>query len=152
MDVDSVEQRARNSRPVSLYLRGSACAFSAGVTQIAAFAGVHRRDEHKFAGVGYFACRAGNCQLAVLHWLPEVVENRAEFRKLVEEQNPIVRERHFAGARIWAASCEPYAADCVVRRPEWASKKFVFRELRKPRRGIYAENFEKFVERRQRHY
>ena len=52
VQVDAVEQRTADARPVTLDLCGRTTAFVARVAEITAGAGVHRRDEHKVARKG----------------------------------------------------------------------------------------------------
>ena len=133
-------------------MRGRTSAPPARVAEVPALAGVHRGHQHEFARVGYLAGCARDCELPVLHRLAEVVEYRPEFGELVQKQHAVVRQRHFPGLGVWPAARKPHAAYRVVRRSERPPEKLVFRKLRQPRGGVYAEDFEKFVEGRQGHY
>ena len=87
----------------------------------------------------------------VLDGLAEVVENAPEFGKLVEKQHPVVRKRDLPRLRVWPAARKPDAAYRVVRGAERTPEALVFARLRKPRRRVYSEDFEKFFERRRGH-
>ena len=65
MQVDPVEQRTADACAVTLDLRGRATAFVPQVAQIAARAGIHRRDEYEGAGQGDLAGAARDRDLAV---------------------------------------------------------------------------------------
>lgn len=68
MQVDAIEQWPGQFGAVALdLLRGAATAV-ARIAQIAARAGVHRRDQLKTRGKAYLVARPGNDDMATLEW------------------------------------------------------------------------------------
>ena len=115
VEIDAVEQRAADARAVALDLRGRAAALMARVAEVAAGAGVHRRDEHEAAGQRDLAGAARDGDLAVLQRLAHDLERGAfEFRQLVEKQHAVVGEGDFAGAGDGAAAEQADVGDRVV--------------------------------------
>jgi hypothetical protein len=65
VQVDAIEEGAADAGAITLDLRGRTAAFVTGIAQVAARAGVHRRDEHETAGQRDFAGAARNGDMAV---------------------------------------------------------------------------------------
>ena len=65
VEIDAVEQRSADARAIALDLRRRAAALMPRVAEIAAGAGVHRRDEHEAARERHFAGAAGNGYLPI---------------------------------------------------------------------------------------
>ncbi len=104
MDVDAVEQRAGDAPDVALYLRGRAAALAHGVVVEAARAGVHRGREHEGGREGQRHRGAADGHAPVFEGLAQHLKNGAvELGQLVEEEDAVVRQGDFAGARDGAA-------------------------------------------------
>jgi hypothetical protein len=103
--VDAVEQRPRNA---CLIVRGAArrsAAGERGIAQMAAAAGVHRRDQLDPRRKGHMGIGTSDADAPGLERLAKRIEDRAlKFRKLVEEQHAEVREADLAGADTKAAA------------------------------------------------
>ena len=66
-------------------------AFARRMTEVSAFAGIHRRDEHKVAGEGKLCRCASDGYLSVLDRLTERFDNVCrKFGELVKEENTVV--------------------------------------------------------------
>src|SRR4051812_10378803 len=86
MQIDSVEQRTGNPLAITLHLDWTATAFAFEIAKVSAWAGIHRRHEHEFAGKSQTAGRARDRHFSVFERLPHHFQRRAfEFRKLVEK-------------------------------------------------------------------
>jgi hypothetical protein len=119
MDVDAIEQRTADLAYIALDHRWSAHALAGLVVEIAAGTGVHGGREHEAGrkGEGHGGARDGHH--AVLEGLTKDLKDVAgEFGKLVEEEQTVVGERDFAGARDHAATDEAGVGDGVV----WGSE------------------------------
>jgi hypothetical protein len=103
MQVDAVEQRSGKPRLVlgGAARVGPAPAGEAWLIGFAAAAGIHRRDQHEAGRIGEPVIGAGDRDLAGLKRLTQRIEGlRLEFRQLVQEQHPVMRQRDFARARM----------------------------------------------------
>ena len=93
MDVDAVKQRSADAGEVAANIIRRAGAFLGGMTVIAAFAGVHRADEHEIGREGHFTADAGDGDARVLQGLAEHLHGlRRKFGKLIEKEHAVVRE------------------------------------------------------------
>lgn len=68
VQVDTVQQRAGELGPVALDLFRRAAATAAGIAEIAAGAGVHRRDQLEARREAHAAVGAGNDDFAAFQW------------------------------------------------------------------------------------
>ena len=101
-------------------------ASAAGVAQIAAWAGIHRRDELEAGRKRRLARRARDMDAARFDRLAQHFEHPAvPFRQLVEEQHAVMGQRDFAGPRIAAAADQRDRGGRVVRRAKRASPPIV---------------------------
>ncbi len=119
--VDPVAQRAGHARRVAVGDAG-ACSGSAvgSLPAMPARARVHRRDELE-AGRERSSARPDpdDRDAALLERLAERLEHvPVELRQLVEEQDAVVGQGHFAGRQARAAADHARVGDRVVRRPE----------------------------------
>ena len=123
MEVDAIQQRPGN--PVAIAADGGpgTGAASRSITVEPARTGVHCSDQGEAAGIGHRLTGARDRNGFVLQWLPQGFEHvPAELRKLVEKENPLMREADFAGSRHAAAADQPRVADGVVRGTERAAR------------------------------
>ena len=98
-----------------------AAAPAAGVAEIAARAGIHRRDELEPRRKRRLARRARDVDAARFERLAQHFEHPAiPLRQLVEEQHAVMRERDLAGPRIAAAADQRDRGGRVVRRAKRA--------------------------------
>jgi hypothetical protein len=71
----------------------------------AAWAGIHRRDQHELRGEDGGSCGSGDGDATFLAQLPQHFEHSAiELRHLVEKQDAVMDERDLAGPRNRAAA------------------------------------------------
>ncbi|GBE28988.1 hypothetical protein BMS3Bbin03_02946 [bacterium BMS3Bbin03] len=119
MNIDSIQERPGNSCPVALNLRDGTGALVAGIGQIAAGTGIHRRRQHKIGRVGNGQCRPGNGDLSVFQRLPHHFQHIfLEFRQFIQKQNAVVRQAHFTRMGNLSAADQPGIADGVMGRAE----------------------------------
>ena len=121
VQVDTVHQGTADFVQIALHGTGGAGALHRGVVVVAARTGVHGGDEHERGGIvdGHLGPADGHA--ALLHGLAQHLEHRAlEFRQLVEEEHPVVRQADLARLGVGAAAHEGHVADGVVRGPEGA--------------------------------
>src|SRR5690349_16003185 len=108
MDVDTVLERARQSRTIFSDLMRRAGAFPRAVSVIPARTGVHCGDQHEARGVSEGSTDPGEGHRAVFERLPKAVQDGAtKFWRLIEEQHAVVGQRNLAGTRDGASSDEP---------------------------------------------
>lgn len=97
--IDAVEQRAGDARLIIGGAARGAAARKGGVAEMAAAAGVHRRDELDAGGEGDVGVGARDADRAGFERLAQRIEHRAlEFGEFVEEEYAEMREADFAGA------------------------------------------------------
>ena len=94
--IDAIGNRAGELSFVALY-RGVRAA-AAGGAVFAAWARVERGDEHKIGGKGGRAACARDRYLRIFERLAQGIHDIAmKFGKFIEEKDPTMRERNFAG-------------------------------------------------------
>ena len=75
------------------------------MVEVAAWAGIHRRYQHKAGREVYAYLGARYAHLALFHGLAHYFQRRAlEFRQLIQEQHTIVRQRYFSRLRYATAT------------------------------------------------
>ena len=117
--VDAVEQRAGDARLVVGLAARAARAAVAGFAGHAAAAGVHRRDELDPRRIGHAVVGPRDHAFAALERLAQRIQRlRREFRKFVEEQHAVVRQRHLARTHAKAAADQRGHRCRMVRRAE----------------------------------
>ena len=95
-------------RGVALNLLRGAGAVVLGVTHHPARTRIHRRCQHKPRRKGESHGGSGNGDLGVFERLPQHFQYAAaKFGKLIEEQNPVVRQTGFTRCGDVAAADEP---------------------------------------------
>src|SRR4029079_6915115 len=111
------------TRHSCLIVRGTARGAAAGerrVAEVAAAAGVHRRNQLYPCREGHMRVGASNADAAGLERLAKRVEHGPlELRQLVEEQNAEMSETDLAGTDAQAAADQRGHRGAVVRRTEW---------------------------------
>ena len=121
LDVDTVEQGARDLGAVALDLQRRADAFLLGIGKEATGAGIHGGDEHETRRVVDRPHGARHGDVAVFQRLAHDFENIApELRQLVEKEHPVVRQGNFAGPGNRSTADETRVRDRVVRRAKRA--------------------------------
>src|SRR5690606_1641012 len=96
----AVEQRAAELALVARDLLGRVAAGPAGMAEVAAGTGVHRRDQLEARRELALHGGARNPDVAGFQWLAQGLQCAAgELGELVEEQHARVRQRDFAGPR-----------------------------------------------------
>jgi len=107
VDVDAVEERSGDPAPIARDLVGSTAAPAAVMSEIAARARIHRRDELEPGGEVALAERARDRHPARLERFAKYFEHTAvELRELVEEQDAPVRKRNLPRPGVAAAPYE----------------------------------------------
>jgi uncharacterized protein YeaO (DUF488 family) len=147
MEIDAIEQRPGDTRLIIGGTARRAAAGAAGVAQITAFAGVHRRDELDPRGKGNVAVGARHRDLAGLQRLAQRIEHRAlEFGQFVEKQHAEMREADLARANLEPAAHQRRHRGRVMRRAERPCARQAA-ILEQPRHAGDHRDFERF-----RHY
>ena len=103
--VDAVEEWAGEFFLIILDLDFGAFTFVGGVAEIAAWAGIHGRDEHKIGGKSGFLVGARDGNSAIFEGLAEGLKDGAgEFGYFIEKENSFVGERDLAWGGVFAAA------------------------------------------------
>jgi hypothetical protein len=83
-------------------------------------AGIHRGYEHELGRERYAAGGTRDRDFAIFEWLTHDFERGAfELRKLVEKQDAVMGEAHFARRGNSGTAEQADIGDGVMRRPEW---------------------------------
>ena len=107
VDIDAVEQRARDAGPVAPDRRRRTRAFVLRIGEVAAGAGIHGGDEHEAGRVGQRDQGAGQGDGVVFEGLAQGFDDVGfEFGQLIEEEHAVVGQGDFAGARVGTAADE----------------------------------------------
>ena len=119
MQVDSVEQRARNSGSVLLNLKRAASADVMPVPEMPAGTRVHGRNQNEIRRKNETPGGAADGNRPVLQRLAQHFQNIAlEFRQFIEEKHTVVREADFPRLRRSPSSKESCIADRMMRSAE----------------------------------
>jgi hypothetical protein len=117
LQVDAVEQRTGDSRPVSGDLIRRAAALVTALAEKAARARVHRRDELEACRETCLSCCPGNVDLPRFERLAQHFEHASiPLRWFVEEKHAVVGKRNLAGSGIAAAADQRHRRRGVMRR------------------------------------
>ncbi len=147
VQVDAVEDRAREPRPVGLGAARRADAAAHRVAVEAAGAGVARAHEQGPRGKARADHRAGDVDAALLERLPQRVDRRRrEGADLVEEEHPAVREAHLARPRDAPAAHEARGRDGVVRGAERAPRDQRTARVEQPGHRVDAGDLDRLVQ------
>lgn len=124
LDVEPVEERARDTPLVVSRTARTLAADVAGLSRHPAAARIHGCDKLETGGIGDVVIGAGDLGLAGLERLPQRLENpRLEFRQFVEEEDAVMGKRHFAGLGAHATADECRHARRMMGRAEWSSSR-----------------------------
>ena len=116
MQVDAVEQRARDARLVAGYGVVVAAAVATRRAAEAAGTGIGGGDELEVRWEDTAPSRASDGDAPVFQHLSQRLERTAlELGQFVEEEYAPVRQRDLAGTRGLTAAQQPRRARCVVR-------------------------------------
>ena len=120
--VNAVKKGTGHPALVFYYRPLRATTFMCRVAVVSAWAGIHCGDEHE-ARRKVICCGGSRyTDVPVLQRLPQDLQRLpGKLRKLVQEQNAAVRQRHLARNGMSSAAEKPDGADCVVRSPERTS-------------------------------
>ena len=100
MNVYAVQQRPRNAADISLNLQRRAAAFASGIIPETTRTRIHCRRQHERGGKSQRHRRPADGHLLIFEWLAQDFQHAAiELRQFVQEQNALMRQRHFAGPR-----------------------------------------------------
>src|SRR6476469_4191436 len=119
MEIDSIEQRSGNALPISLHLTRTAAAFAFQIAEVTTRTRVHRRYQHEFARESDAPGRSRNSNASILQWLAHHFQSGTmKFWELIEKEDAIMRQAHFA--RVWngAPAEQPDVANRMMRRAE----------------------------------
>src|SRR5947209_19242682 len=98
--MNAVQHRAGYALPITLHLSRTAPAFAFEIAKIAAWARIHRGDQHELRGESDAARSTGDGDFSVFDRLAHYLQCRSlEFGQLVEKENTVVRKTHFARVR-----------------------------------------------------
>ncbi len=147
VQIDAVEQRARNFGQVAFHHSGAAHALFVRVVVIATRARIHRRHQHKTRRVVYRVFGPRNGHAAFFHRLAHHFQNASfELGQLIQKKHPIVRQGDFAGHRIGASSHQGHVADGMV----WGTKRPGSDQSsigsQNPRHGMDFGGFQRFLQ------
>lgn len=91
-DIHAIQNRAGNPAQVSLYLSRRTAAL-VPIRIISAGAGIHGRHQHKIRRIAEGSAAPGDLDPVLFHGLSEQIQRfPSEFRQLIQEQNPSVRQ------------------------------------------------------------
>jgi hypothetical protein len=100
VQIDAIEQRTGEARPVSMHVGRRALAWTRSVARVPARTRIHGRDECEPRRVRHHGRRSRDHHASVLERLTQRLERMSwELEQLVEKQHAMVRETHFARAR-----------------------------------------------------
>ena len=118
LQIDPIQQRPGDARPVACDLIGGAATFAARMAEVAAGAGIHRRNELKSCRKGRLARGPRDMNFPRLERLAQHLEHLAiPLGELVEKQYSVMRQRDLARPRIASAADERDRRRRVMRRP-----------------------------------
>ena len=146
MQVDAVQQRARDAAPVLLDRAGRTGTLPRGVAQIAALAGVHGGGQHKAAGVARAAVYPADRNNAILQRLAQHFEGiTGKLRQFVQKQHAVMGQAHLAGARGRPTARDGRGADAVVRAAERPLFQKAPARRQQPGHGVDGAGLERFL-------
>ena len=115
MEVDAVEEGARDLLAVAFDLFVRAAAIPLRVAVVTAGAGVHRGHKHEGGGECHGSRGAGDRHLAILQRLTHHFEGRAvELGQFVQEEDAVMGEAHFARGDVRGTPQQPDVGDGVM--------------------------------------
>ena len=119
LQVDAIEQRPGKPGPVALDHGRRAAATVLGIALVTAGTGIHRCHQHERRRIGQALRCATDADLAILERLPQHLQDiLLELGQFIEEQHPVVSQRHLARPGMSAAADQAGIGDGVVRRAE----------------------------------
>jgi len=102
--IDSIEQRSAHLGEIALDYAGSAATLARGVAIKAAWAGIHRANQHQASRKSKRAIAAGQRDRTLLKRLAQLFQYAPrKFGQFVEEQDALMRQTYFAGTRASTA-------------------------------------------------
>ena len=117
---------------------------------ITARTGVHRRHQRKVGGIFHTVFRPRDGHPLLLQRLPQHLQHAApEFGQLVEEQHPVVGQRHLAGPRRLSPADQRRLRNRMVRRPERPPRQQTARR-HIPGHGVYLGGLQRLFARQRR--
>src|SRR6266700_776266 len=123
VQIDAVKQRAGDALPIPLHLKRPATAFALQIAKMAAWTGIHCRNEHQLRGKRDATCRARHGDLPVFERLAQYFQRRSlKLGQLIEKKDAVVGDAYFTGIRKRAAAEQPNVADGVMRVAEWSDR------------------------------
>ena len=118
-EIEPIAQRPRQAIAIAPEEHRRAAALARRIVGEPARARVHRADEHEARRKDRRARRARDRHAPLLERLTQHLQDMAaELQHLVEKEDAVVREAHFAGPRLRAAAHERRVRDGVMRRAE----------------------------------
>src|SRR2546429_8893351 len=88
VQIDAIQQRAGDALAITLHLSRTAPAFAFEIAKIAAWARIHRGDQHELRGESDAARSTGDGDFSVFDRLAHYLQCRSlEFGQLVEKEN-----------------------------------------------------------------
>ena len=151
VQIDPVEQRPRNSLAIALHLHRTAAAFAFEIAEISTRAGVHRRDQHEFAGKGEAAGCARDRYFSVLERLTHYFQGGSfELWQLIEKKDAIVGKAHFTRSRERSAAEQADVADGVMRRAKRPRRDKRFFAVEKSGNAVDLGGLDRFIKRHRR--
>ncbi len=151
LDIDAVEQGAREAGAVALYRGGAAAAHVKRVVQEAAGAGIGRGHEHEIGGVGEGCRHPRHGDHPVFQRLAQGLEDvAAVFRQLVEEKDAAVSQAYFTRTGHFAPADYAGGGSAVVGAAEGTARHQGAVRRQPAGNAVNARYLENFLEARRR--
>src|SRR6516162_2022881 len=116
-----------------------------------AWAWIHRSNEHEFARKRERPGRARHRDSSILEWLTHHLKSRSvEFRKFIQEKDPIVGNAHFPRSRLGCPSKQASVRNRVVRATERPGGDKTMPIVQKSADAVYFGRFNRFSKRERR--
>src|ERR1700681_141585 len=120
MQVQTIEQRARNSRAITLDLIGCALTATDRVAEIATGTRVHRRDQLEARRKFRLARRTRNRNRAGFQRFAKHFQDAPlEFRQFIEEQYAVMGQGNLSRPRVDTSTDEGCGRGRVMRTAKW---------------------------------
>ena len=119
LQVDTVEQRTREARLITLDLCRRAVTGLARIAQMATGAGIHRRDQLEACRIAAFVAGPSDMDTPRFHGFTHHLQHMTrKLRQLIEEQHAVMGQGDLAGARFRTTAHQRHGTGGMMRRAE----------------------------------
>src|SRR5579885_70092 len=147
VDIDAVEQRPGNFRDVALNHRRGTGALARRIVEEPARARVHRCGQHEAGGKRQRHGGTGDRHRSVFKWLAQHLQHvPRELGQLIEKEQAVVCQTHFARTRDSAAADQARVCYRVVRSTEWPHAYEARARFEQPGHAVDLGGLDGFVE------